>query len=646
MPKASKVARHYHKVGTLSLYYGLPPASQLISDFLNSVWATPEDDRARELLLLMTIGQIDREQAYRELTALGNKKSRLATYLVAVHNLGAKDEELRAAGTRLLEALADKGFLPAMHQLCAEWTTRDLASQLPGGTQRVQTLFSYARKGSITCVVLLGQAYLEGRIRLKDNQVDELCLQLVEGVRSRSWECLRLLVDIYRTCLPMELSPDIPEPILETLRLAALAGMTDAMLLLGELYHSGRILPRNIDYALFWYRRAWEHGSMDAGCAYARTQLDYAETDSELDDARHILEYGCSQMHAASHLGLGEYFLKAMPEEADPKLHTFETLIRTAAQLGDADTYAHFLFEQLRTGEAEDIDAYEAPFLRNSPIAMYWYARSLNTLSLRERPGSRPDKQAFKMLRDLAHDCCVPACNSLAEYTYFGGLYGFRADAVAADHWIDLGRQCHSLRCWTLYCLKELRLAQGLGMQHRIPGDIMHLLYTLGSYDDLLAQAIVTCQLCMVTSPDADRSYKIGTTKDQGEQAMTMPAGMLSDNISRAGRDGDLAVFAYLEKEFANASGCRVVHTLARLIARNLNFGDWLNCHQLSQICGVLKVGFMDPVLYHPRNRRGNQNSCSTGDTETGRRARNLGRPQKPQNARRPVKPKSGEARG
>ena len=625
MPKASKVSRHYHNMGAIRLYYGVPPASQLISDFLKSSWATPDDDRAREILLAMTVGQKDRSRGHAELSALAGKGSMLAAYVLAVRDYGDPRGAGYARAAQTLEELADRNFWPAMYQLVGSWTTKDLQSSLEESGQRIRTLASYARKGSIFAVILLGQAYLEGRFRAGRNQVDVLLVQLLEGVRLRSWECLRILISIYTTVLPEELAHDFLEPAIEMLRLAALAGMTDAMSLLAKQYQTGRILPRNIDRSLFWYRKAWLAGSLDAGCTYARMLLDCAESDAEIDEARRILEYGCSQMHAASHVGLAEYFLKVLPDDKDHV--TFIRLIQTAARLGDPSLYARYLYEGMRDGESQEgTNGFNDPCMR-TPEAVFMNVMGTILAHARKKPVPRPTGSTLRRLEALANEGFVPACDTLAEINHFG-LYGYNRDSARARHWLAHGRQLHSLRCWTLHTLIELERA----MDGRTPGhvldNLLSRLHTLGDYDDMLAQAAVACQIAMLDSPDADKAYR-NELKDKGHFVMETPAKILSEIIMKAGHTGDLAALAYIGLQFGSAYGCVMHKTLASLVGQYLGLGDWLNCRHIAQFCRTTQHAYIDPAPFRRRAEEVYGRERTTGETETGTRAREMASPRK-----------------
>ena len=93
--------------------------------FLKSSWATPDDDRAREILLAMTVGQKDRSRGYAELSALAGKGSMLAAYVLAVRDYGDPRGAGYARAAQTLEELADRNFWPAMYQLVGSWTTKD-----------------------------------------------------------------------------------------------------------------------------------------------------------------------------------------------------------------------------------------------------------------------------------------------------------------------------------------------------------------------------------------------------------------------------------------------------------------------------------------------------------------------------------------
>lgn len=625
MPKASKVSRHYHNMGAIRLYYGVPPASQLISDFLKSSWATPDDDRAREILLAMTVGQKNRSRGYAELSALAGKGSMLAAYVLAVRDYGDPRGAGYARAAQTLEELADRNFWPAMYQLVGSWTTKDLQSSLEESGQRIRTLASYARKGSIFAVILLGQAYLEGRFRAGRNQVDVLLVQLLEGVRLRSWECLRILISIYTTVLPEELSHDFLEPAIEMLRLAALAGMTDAMSLLAKQYQTGRILPRNIDRSLFWYRKAWLAGSLDAGCTYARMLLDCAESDAEIDEARRILEYGCSQMHAASHVGLAEYFLKVLPDDKDHV--TFIRLIQTAARLGDPSLYARYLYEGMRDGGGqEETNGFNDPCMR-TPEAVFMNVMGTILAHARKKPVPRPTGSTLRRLEALANEGFVPACDTLAEINHFG-LYGYNRDSARASHWLAHGRQLHSLRCWTLHTLIELERAMDGRTPRHVLDNLLSRLHTLGDYDDMLAQAAVACQIAMLDSPDADKAYR-NELKDKGHFVMETPAKILSEIIMKAGHTGDLAALAYIGLQFGSAYGCVMHKTLASLVGQYLGLGDWLNCRHIAQFCRTTQHAYIDPATFRRRAEEVYGRERTTGETETGARVREKASPRK-----------------
>ena len=626
MPKASKVSRHYHSMAAIRLYYGAPPASQLISDFLKSSWATPDDDRAREILLSMTVGQKDRERGYADLSDLAGKGSMLAAYVLAVRDYKDPRSAGYARAAQVLEELAERNFWPAMYQLVGSWTTKDLARTLEDSGQRIRILSSYARMGSIFSVILLGDAYLEGRYRASRDQLDTLMVQLLEGVRLRSWECLRILINIHTTALPDEISHDFLEPATEMLRLAALAGMTDAMSLLAKQYQTGRILPRNIDRSLFWYRKAWLGGNLDAGCTYARMLLDYAESDEEIDEARRILEYGCSQMHAASHVGLAEYFLKIVPD--DKHHETFVHLIHTAARLGDPSLFARYLYENMRDGGGQEVAAAFNEPCMHAPEAAYMNVMATILAHARKKNFPSPTGATLRRLEALANEGYAPACDTLAEICHFG-MYGYSRDDERASYWLALGMQYHSLRCWTLHTLNEIEHVMDSRTSGLVLDNLVSRLHTLGDYDDMLAQAAVTCQVAMLNSPDADKAYR-KELKDKGHFVMETPAQILSEIIMKAGHMGDLAALAYLELQFREAYGCVVHKTLASLVAQNLGFDEWLTCRHMAQVCRTMQRTYIDPVALRRSVARGSDRKRTTGETETGARAREMGRPKKP----------------
>ena len=415
------------------------------------------------------------------------------------------------------------------------------------------------------------------------------------------------------------------QPAIEMLRLAALAGMTDAMSLLAKQYQTGRILPRNIDRSLFWYRKAWLAGSLDAGCTYARMLLDCAESDAEIDEARRILEYGCSQMHAASHVGLAEYFLKVLPDDKDHA--TFIRLIQTAARLGDPSLYARYLYEGMRDGEGqEETNGFNNPCMR-TPEAVFMNVMGTILAHARKKPVPRPTGSTLRRLEALANEGFVPACDTLAEINHFG-LYGYNRDSARASHWLAHGRQLHSLRCWTLHTLIELERA----MDGRTPGhvldNLLSRLHTLGDYDDMLAQAAVACQIAMLDSPDADKAYR-NELKDKGHFVMETPAKILSEIIMKAGHTGDLAALAYIGLQFGSAYGCVMHKTLASLVGQYLGLGDWLNCRHIAQFCRTTQHAYIDPAPFRRRAEEVYGRERTTGETETGTRAREMASPRK-----------------
>ena len=572
--------------------------SRVISTFLKSPGATAADLQAADMLRAMTFEE-DRTASYTKLASLKAQGSLLAAHLLAVRDLASTDPDVRKAGRESLRALAAQDFLPSIQQLYATLTTQDLDQKHDPESTLLQRVAEAARAGSMHCRLILGNAWLEGRLNPDMELCDIICDLLMDSALDHSWDCLRLLFEIYTKVSPEKVAQNRLPVIRDILLQAAGSGCSEAMCLVGSLSIQDTITEVTLGNAEHWFARALELGNADGGCELARILMHKAiarnpgqprrvERDPDMVRAREILEQGCAIMHANSHVLLADFY-SILNEKKYEKV--ILQLLATAARLGMTRPYVDRILARLHPGSAdlsEKLNLLEQPFVKDDP----WKRCALAVWFLHSYTDRRTFTSCTRELEQLATDYYAPACAALAQLYTYDDCFPQSLDKETGLAWAGFGEQLHDNRCHAVHCAlildriphttdAELGPEETIAWQH---------LAVLCEKKDWLARSVFACKLILEYLPA--RCATIVQEFGSNHAALTESfAPMITECVEYGIQQRDGAVLTYLSQAFYAAGETRdrrqrrEKERVARACGDLLGF-ERMDCQAMGLACG------------------------------------------------------------
>lgn len=618
LPRKSSTQTTPKQSGTITLIYGMPPMSRTIANFLKSDKATQSDRKAAKLLQHMTFEE-DHTASYESLERLKTSGSKLAAHLLAIRDLESPEEAVRTAARDSLRSLADQSFLPSVQQLFGSLTAQDLGTLPdPDGTL-FERLLKGADAGSLHCRYLLGSAWLEGTILPEGDLPDVICDMLLESALQRSWDCLRLLFLIYSRFPPDMVNLNHMDIIRNLLLRAAGSGCAEAMHFMGSLVHTDALMNDDLAFeeAEHWHTRALELGYLESGCSLASMLMlragyraddqyrDVDERDPDMIRARKILEHGCSQMHAHSHVLLADYY-----STLDDRLHhrTIMHLLCTAARLGMTAPYVNRVLGSLYASSGNPsgrLRLLEQPFLKNDPATKL----ALAVWQVHSWPDRKSVTRAMKTIEQLANEAFAPACAALAELHSYDFSFFREKDTKRAFHVAKHGAlQLHNDRCLALhsaFILDACEHTENAGMD-ATEMQAWHRILFLCPRGEWLARAVFACKMALDYMP-ARRKDLIFPFGDNLEEEYDSLAGLLADCIDHGIDDRDSTVLNYIARELLRAADIKdprqrkETDNVANLCGEMVGVKPD-TCRSLGDGCRMLAAGIWDDGLLDELN--------------------------------------------
>jgi TPR repeat protein len=211
----------------------------------------------------------------------------------------------------------------------------------------------------------------------------------------------------------------------EKLRALAESGDAIAQHYMGQLYLSGRIVPRSDEQAAHWFRRAAEAGDLasahNLGVIHERATGPLRDRAEALKWYRSAAERG----FARSQANLGHL----LREDKDPEARLW--IGKAAAQKEPRGLYLLGMLELDAGRETEAVARLDEAARADDRDAQY----QLALLHGAGRGTAKDEKRAMDWLRKSA-ERNQPEAQYLLAAAYSRGLYGVRRDDAAAAEWL------------------------------------------------------------------------------------------------------------------------------------------------------------------------------------------------------------------